>query len=378
MRKILWLSHEVDLGGANKCLAEQIHILHDAGYHVEVIVLRDAIFADHVRSYTKGIHEIYFYAWVLDIGKKISQFRFWKRVFRNSIAVWKIYRLILKVKPDYVATNTMTIPPAAIAAKLAGTPHVWFIHEFGEEDHGYQMFCGLQRGARLVNWLSAKVVFNSEAVRKKFAAFIEPQKQFIAHNPVVIPENETGSVNDSVKTVLTTVECLILGQIAPSKNQLEALQAILLLKENGITANLTIAGNVVNDGYEETLKQFIQNNGLSQQVNLLGYTDNPFALLRQTDVYLMCSRMEAFGRVSVEALKFGVPVIAADSGGSPEIIENEVNGYLYETGNVKQLAEKIKQFSASRHQFDSSAIAANANMKFNSVNTREQLIRIFA
>lgn len=376
MRKILWLSHEVDLGGANKCLLEQIRILHDAGYHVEVIVLRDAIFAEHVRPYVKGVHEVYFYSWVLDLGKKISPFLFWKRVLRNVVSVAKIWRLILRTKPDYVATNTTTIPVAAIASKLAGKKHVWFLHEFGEEDHGYQMFCGFKRGAKLMNWLSEKLVFNSEAVRRKYAPIVPPQKQFIAHNPVVIPAAEN---YPEVKTAQNAVlEALILGQIAPSKNQLEALQALRLLQAQGIVLRLTMAGGVVNEGYAQQIKDFIEQHGLQEQVRLLGYINNPFHLLRSADLYLMCSRMEAFGRVSVEALKLGVPVIASNTGGSPEIIDDGENGYLYEAGNAEDLAAKITLFARRRAQFDHRTIAAAANEKYNEVHTRQQLLEIFS
>jgi glycosyltransferase involved in cell wall biosynthesis len=379
MTKILWLSHEVDLGGANKCLAEQIRILHAAGYHVEVIVLRDAIFADHIRPYTKGIHEIYFYAWVLDIGKTISAFRFWKRVFRNAIAVWKIWKLILRTRPDYVVTNTTTIPVAAIAAKLSARKHVWFLHEFGEEDHGYQMFCGFRKGAKLVNWLSSKLVFNSEALRRKYAPFVPAEKQFIAHNPVVIPADENyPEATWRDKQQGQPLECLILGQIAPSKNQLEALEAILQLKRQGVHLHLRMAGNVVNDQYEEQIKSFIRDNNLAQQAELMGYSDRPFDLLRQSDLYLMCSRMEAFGRVSVEALKLGVPVVASNTGGSPEIVEDGVNGFLYQAGNADDLAEKIAQFAARRDHFDHEDIARAANEKFNEAHTKRQLLEIFA
>jgi len=378
MRKILWLSHEVDLGGANKCLAEQIQILHEAGYHIEVIVLRDAIFADHIRPFTKGIHEVYFYSWVLDIGKKISPFLFWKRVFRNVKAVWQIKKLIRQTKPDYVATNTTTIPVAAIAAKLSFKKHVWFLHEFGEEDHGYQMFCRFKNGARLINWLSEKVVFNSEAVRAKYQPFVPATKQFIAHNPVIIPVQENYAAKLSHdKQFQTTIRCLILGQIAPSKNQLEALEAVRILKEKGKLVHLTMAGNVVNDQYRNKMLAFIKEHHLEQQVHLLDYTNDPFALLRNADVYLMCSRMEAFGRVSVEALKLGVPVIAANSGGSPEIVTDGVNGYLYEPGNATSLADKLEQFTVSLQDFDKEQISKQANATFNADHALQQLIRIF-
>ncbi len=376
MRKILWLSHEVDLGGANKCLAEQIQILYKAGYHVEVIVLRKGSFAAHIEPYVKGIHEVYFYSWVLDLGKKISPFVFWKRVLRNVAAALQIWWLLLKLRPDYVATNTTTIPAAALASRLAFRKHIWFLHEFGEEDHGYQMFCGFKRGARLINWLSQKVVFNSEAVRRKYASIVPPSKQFIAHNPVILPEG-TEAVALSGKNRPDELQCVILGQIAPSKNQLEALEAIRLLRDDGVHIRLKIAGNIVNEQYHVAIKEFIVLHRLEDNVDLLQYTERPLDLLRAADFYLMCSRMEAFGRVSVEALKLGVPVIAADSGGSPEIVKDGVNGYLYQPGKATDLAQKMLRFGVERELFDRREIARDARLAFNEQRTLQQLKDIF-
>ena len=61
------------------------------------------------------------------------------------------------------------------------------------------------------------------------------------------------------------------------------------------------------------------------------------------DVTLVCSRWEAFGRVIVEAMLAGKPVIAtANSGGTAELIEEGKTGLLYERGNHIELADKIQ------------------------------------
>ncbi len=378
MRKILWLSHELDLGGANKCLAEQIKILKDAGYDVSVIVIRNDSFARAVANDVTAIHEVYFYPWVIDLGEKLKiSFRI-KRLLRNALAVVQIFKIIIKTRPDYVATNTTTIPVAAVAAKLSFKKHAWFIHEFSEEDHGYKIFCGFHRGARLINWLSHKIVFNSEAVKHKYINHVSKQKVFIAHNPVIIPgidnlpvlKHESGS---------PTIKCIILGQIAPSKNQMEALMAFdILHKQFGIVPELKIVGNTVNFEYADKIRGFIAENGLSATVRIVDYTNDPFSLIREADVLLMCSRMEAFGRVTVEALKLGVPVIAGNTGGSPEILTDGVNGYLYKTGNPQSLAEKIKLFSESYTTFNRGKIAADARLEYSEEHTKQELITIFS
>ena len=66
------------------------------------------------------------------------------------------------------------------------------------------------------------------------------------------------------------------------------------------------------------------------------------------DVVLMCSRREAFGRVTVEGMKLGKPVIGTRSGGTPEIVQEGETGFLYAPGDAQELAAKIGHLYANR------------------------------
>ena len=65
------------------------------------------------------------------------------------------------------------------------------------------------------------------------------------------------------------------------------------------------------------------------------------------DVELVCSRAEAFGRVTVEAMLGGIPVIGSNTGGTPELIQDGKNGYLYKYGNPEELESKMEIFIAN-------------------------------
>ena len=77
-------------------------------------------------------------------------------------------------------------------------------------------------------------------------------------------------------------------------------------------------------------------------VKFVGYAENPFPFLQRADVVLMCSRYEAFGRVTVEAMKMGKPVVGARSGGTVKLIREGFNGLFYTPGANRELAEKIR------------------------------------
>ena len=78
-----------------------------------------------------------------------------------------------------------------------------------------------------------------------------------------------------------------------------------------------------------------------ENVVIYGPRDDVHAFLGEYDILLMCSRSEAFGRVTVEAFLSNVNVIGASSGGTSEIMLDMKHGMTYEHGNHAQLASKI-------------------------------------
>lgn len=125
------------------------------------------------------------------------------------------------------------------------------------------------------------------------------------------------------------------------KRQEDAIRAIAALSHMGVRAELDIVG----DGspqYQQYLQAIVTENKLEQYVRFIGYVENAFPLMQNADVVLVCSRCEAFGRVTVEGMRAGKPVIGTRSGGTQELIDNGVNGFLYTAEDYKDLAEKIK------------------------------------
>ena len=111
----------------------------------------------------------------------------------------------------------------------------------------------------------------------------------------------------------------------------------------------------------------VEQNDLTDRVHMLGHSDNPMPLMNTVDVVLMCSRREAFGRVTVESMKLGKPVIGTRSGGTPEIVQEGETGFLYTPGDAQELAAKIGHLYANRAVRDSMGAKARlcARERFN-------------
>ena len=104
-------------------------------------------------------------------------------------------------------------------------------------------------------------------------------------------------------------------------------------------ARLEIYGRGVLQG---ELNRLIRNKGLSANVRLAGFTDDPMKVYRGAGLSLLTSRYEGFGLVLVESLQQGCPVVSYDLRYGPsDIIEDGVNGFLVPYGDQRAMADTI-------------------------------------
>lgn len=78
---------------------------------------------------------------------------------------------------------------------------------------------------------------------------------------------------------------------------------------------------------------------------MTGQVDNPYSLVEIADIVLICSRCEAFARATLEGIALGKPIVGSRSGGTVEAVRDHFNGLLYTPGDVRDLAEKIRQLA---------------------------------
>ncbi len=90
-----------------------------------------------------------------------------------------------------------------------------------------------------------------------------------------------------------------------------------------------------------SLESFVQKLKVTEHVQFLGYRSDIAELVKSFDVGVLCSKIETHGIVLIEMMAAGVPVIAPDVGGVPEIVKDDVNGLLTVQGDPDQLAESI-------------------------------------
>ena len=116
------------------------------------------------------------------------------------------------------------------------------------------------------------------------------------------------------------------------------IESFKMILSSGIQAKLYLVGS----GEEENrLRDLVYCQELGEDVIFLGYSSDPLAIIKRMDLLILPSKEEGLGRVLLEAKDIGIPVIGAEVGGIPEVIDNEVNGLLVPYGDKFALKEAI-------------------------------------
>ncbi len=254
-------------------------------------------------------------------------------------AVFALWRYFKKHKPQVVHLRGAEANfHGAIAARLAGIPVV-VAEEIGIPNHS-------AKAKRIFAWAYSycdRIVAISQAVKDGVIAMNEAHASQIqvVYNPFSPQEFKPLSKrSDNL--------CLgFVGRLEPVKNPMVTVEAVALLRDMGIKAELHIVGN---GSLRPVLELKIKELNLCTQVQLHGFQENPFALLEKCHFYLQPSLTEGFGLAVCEAMSAGLPVIATARGGVPEIIEHDKTGWLLHEPTAKALAEMI-QF-ANRYNDD--------------------------
>ena len=267
--------------------------------------------------------------------------RYWARAFGYGAISLRRHRALIKFwRPDLVLVNTMTIPTAALAAKSAGAKVVWLINEFGRRDHDLNFLLGYKKTIRTIGRLSDRVVCCSMAVADEMAAQGIPESilrvGYCAMNtPLGEPHSRTSG----------TLTALVVGRIAEPKGQLLAVRAVAEAVRQGAKVRLRMVGPELDREY--TARVRAETLGMEDRIHFVGPLTDPSDEYRHADVFLMTSRDEAFGRVTVEAMRLGLPVIGVNSGGTAEIIEDGITGYLVAPGDAKAMGSHLAHLSAN-------------------------------
>jgi glycosyltransferase involved in cell wall biosynthesis len=258
-------------------------------------------------------------------------------------------KLILQLEADVVHTNSGVLPAPALAAKLTGRKHLWHIREFFYE------FPGLWRFYQRYIWrLSTKIVVIADAVRDQFDPSFRGKcvtvYNGLGHEALLVDTEKARQFRAEIGNAELLVG--VVGRIKLVRKGQEVLvKAAALLSEKYPQARYIIVGSVApgNEEHLVRLKELVREKGLEDRVVFTGDIQKPRDVFAALDVTVVPSALpEPFGRVVMESMAAGTPVIGSNCGGIPEQIVPGITGLLFKPGDEKDLAKGLDELLGDR------------------------------
>ncbi len=317
-------------GGANRSLVDLIDAIDQSEFESYVIVNAHGTMEEWLNQ--RGIPcKVIRYYTAIKQENKIKQA---VKALINRVAEQRIRRFLIENKIDILHNNSLPTLVGMQAAAKNKTPYICHVRESLSEGLGME-FTNEKKAKKLISGADT-VIFISNYIRNIY-------EQCHGRNSVVVYDGIDMTHYLESKEILhgDTINLIMVGAINPQKGQLDGVKAIKELVESGQkNISLTIVGI---DGswhgsneYADNVHRFVDENDLNGFVRFTGEISESESLRdirKKMDITLVCSKAEGLGRTTIEGMLAGTLVVAANRGATPEIIENDVTGLLYDSAD---------------------------------------------
>jgi glycosyltransferase involved in cell wall biosynthesis len=248
-------------------------------------------------------------------------------------------------KYDLIYANTQkALVVGAVASFLACRPLVYHLHDILSLEHFSKT--NLRVAVNLINRCAALVIANSQASKM---AFLEAGGKSdlvrVVYNGFAAKNYEVDELEvRNLREHLRLEGKFVIGhfsRLSPWKGQHILIDALSQCPQDVV---VILVGDALfgEQEYVKDLHQKVAGLGLENRVNFLGFRADIPQLMTMCDLITHTSiAAEPFGRVIVEAMLCGKPVIAAEAGGAMELVEDGINGFLVTPGEPQKLAQVI-------------------------------------
>lgn len=360
--RIAIVSHNADLTGAERSLLDVIDDLLGRGTSLYVTLPNEGPLLEELHRRRLEVAIVPYRRWGRDeLGASPSDAM--ADALRGAQAV---VEALGPFQPDVVYTNTLAVGAGALAAASLDTAHVWHVREHCDGGDGFTACLPFPDLARFADSTSNALIFNSDTVEREWSGWLTQARSERVFNYMPIrrlaPPPGSGA---TVPRRPGVFRLAVLGSILRKKGQMDAVRAVAALSEVGRSVDLILIGTAYDTDYLQEILELVGQEGLGDRVRHVGFHPHPEVLLAETDALLVTSRNESFGRAAIEAMQQSVPVIGGRRGGTAEIIQDGVNGLLYELGDVRQLAAQIARLQddpALRARLGQAGLASTVRM----------------
>lgn len=364
-KKILFFTTSGDYnGGGVMCLVETLRYIDRSRIEPHVVMPTGGTTEDKLRELDIPYTIIRSYDWLFSEGvmKSVSfKLKAPLRYIVNCIAELRTYLLLKKGHFNAYHLNSLYSPVGVKAANRLGIQVFWHLREFVDGNPWTSVFLNERKSYCFIEDRAYKALAVSQSVKDYYS-----QKMPKANIEVVYDGVDFRNLNDirNSFSINTPLRLSMIGGVTSVKGHQDAICAMKELKARGVSCQLTIYGRSRDLAYQKLLENLIEEYGLMHDITFAGNQTDMTKVWKNTDVVLVCSKSESFGRVAIESIYQNIPVIGADNSGTAELLRERYLAMEYATGNSKDLADKIVEIA--KHNVTSELLLQNHNyaMKF--------------
>lgn len=339
IKKILFISHDANWGGAPKVIWSLIKGLDRKKWEPIVIIpchgnMEEKFSTIGVRTEIFSLQNV-----ITDTDLNIEQYAIFSLDLQQRVNL--ISDFILKEDIQVVVTNTICNFEGALAAKLVGIPHVWYVHEIASKDGkltpsvDYSTFYGM------IDSLSEKIVAISSAVYNEIFQFYPSSKIELIYTGIVDEyEGVCKKKEDVFKVSSETPVITYIGVLSKRKGVDKIVDVAEIVVKKHPEAKFILVGSN-SDGSLERLQVQVKEKNLQNNFLFTGFRNDIKEILGSSDIVIVPSNVEPFSLVTIEAMACAKPVVATRSGGPEEIILDKETGYLVPITGYFEMANAI-------------------------------------
>lgn len=318
MKRVLCLIDCLGAGGAERQLAYLAILLKKRGYTVMFVAFTKQYKFYESMLVEGGVTPIY----------NLPGINRWRRI-------WEIAKIVKKFRPDMTIAYKDGVCISAILAKIFGNFHL-----IVSERSSTPVLSKMQKIKVFLFRFADYVVPNSYAQAENLARFSPRLTSKIRVIPngidttVFYPNN--AQQGDRIPEILTT------ARIDRLKNIINYLKAISIIKNKGIKCHFSWYGKPTeNDQYPQIVQAEVERLSLGDYISFYPATNSVADIYRNADIFCLPSIIEGFPNVICEAMASGLPVVCSRICDNPRIVQDEINGLLFDPLSPEDIAYKL-------------------------------------
>ncbi len=259
-----------------------------------------------------------------------------------TIPIISLYKLIRNYNPNIIHSNELFLSiPLCILCKIMRKPlivHIRWIPTKNVHSLVIKMY------SMIISRFADSIIFNSKVTKGYYSKYMDNKKTEVIYNGVkrkIISKSKTNKIINSIGLDLNLKTIGVFGRVIEMKGHHILLRSLNQLKKNNIKLNLIVVGGLYDKRYVDYIKKMIKNYRL-ENVYLLGFKYEIQNYISICDILVAPSIInESFGRTLIEGLSQRIPLVASNIGAHSEIIDDGINGYLYDHKSTDELTKCI-------------------------------------